>query len=216
MLFLENFGLHYKLINITKKPVMEEKNLTQQESLELISRMIKESRNNLEKGGGNIYLLWGYLWLATALAVYFTIILTGDYRGQWLWFAMPIIGYPAMLIMLKNRKKSIVTFVDKTISKIWIVLGMCALLLSLYMMVDYSAYPILFVMALLINAGVAMSGLIIRFRPISVAGFAGILFSFLILMIPGLDKILVFAAFSVIMLIIPGHILNATSKKNKQ
>ncbi|NCB19653.1 MAG: hypothetical protein EOM61_08550 [Bacteroidia bacterium] len=195
---------------------MEEKNLTQQESLELISRMIKESRNNLEKGGGNIYLLWGYLWLATALAVYFTIILTGDYRGQWLWFAMPIIGYPSMLIMLKNRKKSVVTFVDKTISKIWIVLGMCALLLSLYMMVDYSAYPILFVMALLINAGVAMSGLIIRFRPISVAGFAGILFSFLILMIPGLDKILVFAAFSVIMLIIPGHILNATSKKNKQ
>lgn len=121
-----------------------------------------------------------------------------------------------MLIMLKNRKKSVVTFVDKTISKIWIVLGICALLLSLYMVIDYSAYPILFVMALLINAGVAMSGLIIRFRPISVAGFAGILLSFLILMIPGLEKILVFAAFSVIMLIIPGHILNATSKKNKQ
>ena len=39
--------------------IMEEKNLTQNESLELISRMIKETRTNLEKNGGGIYLLWG-------------------------------------------------------------------------------------------------------------------------------------------------------------
>jgi len=34
---------------------MEEDNFTQKESLELISRMIKESRTNIEKGGGNAY-----------------------------------------------------------------------------------------------------------------------------------------------------------------
>ncbi len=192
---------------------MEEKNLTQKESLELIARMIKESRNDMERGGGDIYLLWGYLTLVISLAIYGLILYTGDYRVQWLWFAMPLVGYPVMYFMLKNREKKAITFVDAVISKIWIVIGVCALLLSLFMVVNYKAFPIMFVMALLISAGVAMSGLVIKFKPTIIAGFAGIIISFALLLIPGINQILVFAAFSVIMLIIPGHILNTASRK---
>jgi hypothetical protein len=194
---------------------MEEKKLSQNESLELITRMIKETRNDMERGGGNIYLLWGYLWLVVALTVYGLIHYTGDYRATWLWFAMPLVGYPVMYFMLKKREKKAVTFVDAVITKIWIVIGVCALLLSLFMVVNHKAFPIMFVMALLINAGVAMSGLVIKFKPTIIAGFAGILLSFALLLIPGINQILVFAAFSVIMLIIPGHILNAASRKAK-
>ncbi|MDD4657363.1 MAG: hypothetical protein PHR40_08530 [Bacteroidales bacterium] len=188
---------------------MEEKKLTQQESLELISKMIKETHTNIEKGGGNIFLLWGYLWLVVALVVYTAILQTGDYRAQWLWFAMPIIGYPSMYFMLKRQEKMAVTFVSKTISKIWIVMGTCALLLSLFILINPAAFPILFVMALIINAGVALSGLVLEYKIISVVGFIGILLSFALLMIPGINKILVFAIFPIIMLIIPGHILNS-------
>ena len=194
---------------------MEEKILTQQESLDIISRMIKQTRNNLEKGGGNIYLLWGYLWLTVALAVYFVITTTGDYRAQWLWFAIPAVGYPGMIMLLKKRTSAAVTFASSVIAKIWIVIGVCALLLSLFMLINPFAFPMLFVMALLINAGVAMSGLIIRFKPVIIAGFGGIVLSFSLLMIAGFEQILVFAAFSLIMLIIPGHILNFASRKHK-
>jgi hypothetical protein len=192
---------------------MEEKNLSKNESLELIARMIKESRNDMERGGGNIYLLWGYLWLVVALVVYGLIHYTGDYRATWLWFAMPLVGYPVMYFMLKNRKRRATTFVEAVISRIWIVIGVCALLLSLFMFIDHNSFPIMFVMALLINAGVAMSGLVIKFKPTIIAGFVGILLSFSLLLIPGINQILVFAAFSIIMLIIPGHILNAASRK---
>ncbi|OFY89637.1 MAG: hypothetical protein A2266_10570 [Bacteroidetes bacterium RIFOXYA12_FULL_40_10] len=192
---------------------MEEKNLSKNESLELIARMIKETRNSMERGGGNIYLLWGYLWLVVALTIYGLLLYTGDYRATWLWFAMPLVGYPAMYFMLKSKKGGVVTFVGAVISKIWIVIGVCALLLSLFMFVNHNAFPIMFIMALLINAGVAMSGLVIKFKPTIIAGFVGILLSFSLLLIPGINQILVFAAFSVIMLIIPGHILNAASRK---
>lgn len=192
---------------------MEEKNLSQNESLELITRMIKETRNEMERGGGNIYLLWGYLWLVVALTIYGLLHYTGDYRASWLWFAMPLVGYPVMYFMLKSKKREAVTFVGAVISKIWIVIGVCAMLLSLFMIVNHNAFPIMFVMALLINAGVAMSGLVIKFKPTIIAGFAGILLSFALLIIPGINQILVFAAFSVIMLIIPGHILNAACRK---
>ena len=195
---------------------MEERNLTQNESLEIITRMIKETRTNLEKDGGSIYLLWGYVWLFVSLAIYFLLMKTGDYRMQWLWFAIPLIGYPGMIYLLKKEKRGAITFAGRVIGNIWIVIGVVAALLSLYMFIDYKAFPILFTMALLINTGVAMSGLIIKFKPIIIAGFLGILLSFVILMLNGLDQILIFSLFAVIMLIIPGHILNAASRKVKK
>lgn len=192
---------------------MEEKNLNQNECLEIISRMIKETRTNLERDGGGIYLLWGYLWLIVALAIYFLIRETGEYRVQWLWFAMPIIGYPTMIYMLKKRDKGVVTFIGRVIGNIWISVGVAAGLLSLYMLVDYNAYPILFVMALLVNVGVAISGLVIKFKPVIIAGFLGIALSFVMLMVSGMEQILVSAGFAVIMLIIPGHILNDAKRR---
>ena len=192
---------------------MEEKKLNQNESLEIISKMIKETRTNLERDGGGIYLLWGYLWLIVALAIYFLILKTGDYRVQWLWFAMPLIGYPTMIYMLKKREKGAVTFVGRVIGSIWITIGVAAGLLSLYMLVDYKAYPILFVMALLVNVGVAISGLVIKFKPVIIAGFLGIALSFVMLMVSGPSQILVYAGFAVLMLIIPGHILNNAKRR---
>ena len=194
---------------------MEDKNLTQNESLEIISRMIKETRNNMERGGGNIFLLWGYICLIVSLAVYCLLSNTGDYRFNWLWFAIPVVGYPGMIYMLKKREKGAITIVSRVISNIWIVLGIVAGLLSIYMFVDYTAYPIMFVMSLLINSSVAIRGLVIRFRPIVVAGFLGILLSFGMLMVAGINQILIFALLAVIMLIIPGHILNNASRKVK-
>ena len=38
---------------------MEEKTLNEKESLEIITRMIQETKNKLEVGDGNMLLLWG-------------------------------------------------------------------------------------------------------------------------------------------------------------
>lgn len=46
---------------------MEEKKLSERESLELISQMIHSTRKNLEVGSGNQFLYWGYF--TTALSV---------------------------------------------------------------------------------------------------------------------------------------------------
>ena len=40
---------------------MEERKLNEKESLELITRMIRNTKHNLEIGDGNIFLFWGYL-----------------------------------------------------------------------------------------------------------------------------------------------------------
>ena len=45
--------------------IMEERNISAQESLEIITSMINNSRKRLHLGDGNILLLWGYLTVAT-------------------------------------------------------------------------------------------------------------------------------------------------------
>ena len=46
---------------------MEEKKLNERESLELITRMIQETKNKLEVGDGNVLLIWGYVSVLTAI-----------------------------------------------------------------------------------------------------------------------------------------------------
>ena len=192
---------------------MEEKILSEKESLELISKMISETKNKLERGGGNIFLLWGYLGVCVSLIVYGLLNFTENYAVQWLWFLIPVIGYPAMFFMKGKSQKGSVTFIGSVISKIWIVIGVCTILVSISILYDYTLLPILFIMSLLVTAGVAMSGLVLKFKPAAAAGFIGIILSFVLLLVSWRSQILVFAAMSAIMLIIPGHILNSAYRK---
>ena len=49
---------------------MEEKKLSEQESLELISQMIRSTRTNLEVGSGNQFLDWGYFTAALSVLLF--------------------------------------------------------------------------------------------------------------------------------------------------
>jgi len=191
---------------------MENKILSQDESLELITRMIQETRKGFEKGGGNIFLLWGYLCLGVSLLVYFLFHYTSNYSVLWLWFLIPVLGYPFMYLIKRRDRKRIVTFIDSVICKIWIVIGFCTLLICLTILYDYSLLPILFLISLLVTSGVAMSGLIMKFKPVIISGFIGIFICFCFLFVPWVYQTLVFSAMAIIMLIIPGHILNLSVK----
>ena len=71
---------------------MEERNISAQESLEIITSMINNSRKRLHLGDGNILLLWGYLTVAVAALVTTLLIITHNPVFNWLWFLIMIIG----------------------------------------------------------------------------------------------------------------------------
>ena len=45
---------------------MDNKNFNADQSIELIQRMIRDTRRNLSSGSSNLFILWGYLLAATA------------------------------------------------------------------------------------------------------------------------------------------------------
>jgi len=106
-----------------KKVIMENK-LSEQESLELINRMIHTAKNNLQKGTGNLFLLWGYLVAVISAATLILLIsVTGParYQAYYLWFLM-VLGYPLHLILVRkiNRKTLVITYVDRIMTWVWI------------------------------------------------------------------------------------------------
>ena len=110
------------------------------------------------------------------------------------------------------NEKGVKTYIDRVIGYVWLVLGLAALVISVAAMFFWN-FPILFIVILLMASGTAVTGLIIRFLPIAVAGFVGIMLSLACLVIQGLDQILIFAGVFLIMMVIPGHILYAKGRK---
>lgn len=83
---------------------MEEKKMfTEKESLELISQMIQMTKENLERGSGNVFLIYGYAAVALSVVVYAAVYITGRPLWNALWFLMFI---PAIVMkVLQVRKK---------------------------------------------------------------------------------------------------------------
>ena len=66
---------------------------------------------------------------------------------------------------------------------------------------------ILYVEALLMACGTAITGLVLRWRTVTLAGVASILLTPLFAVVEGIDRLPVFAALFVVMMVIPGHII---------
>lgn len=195
---------------------MEEKQFNEKESLELISQMIRNTRQRFEKGNGIPFLIWGYTTVLVSLAVWYMLSSTGNPKWNYLWFLIFVIGFPLMIITIKkgNKNKGVKTYVDKVISYVWFVIGISAFIPSLAASF-IQGFPILFLITVLISIGTAITGLIIKFTPLTVAGFIGMFLSIFCLILDNTtDSILVFAALFVVIQVIPGHILNWKGKKN--
>ncbi len=172
---------------------MEDKQLNEKESLELIAQMIRNTQKKMEKGSGIPFLIWGYVTIAVSLIVWYLLGKTGNPNWNFLWFAIPVIGFPVMLLTMRKKTALPKTYIDKVISYVWIVVGVSALIPSIAATVIHD-FPVLFLVVLLISIGTAITGFVIKFLPLVISGFMGMLLSILCLTLrASLDSILVFA-----------------------
>lgn len=201
---------------------MEEKKLSEKESLELISQMIQNTKTKMGNGTGNIMLLWGYLTIVVSIAVYLCLIATRN--GQWnlLWFAIPVVDYPLMLLIDrkgKHKEKYCRTHIDSTISTIWTIMGICMLVATLfYCWKNYSAV-LMPIALILIGIGSIFTFAILKMKSMTCFCAIGLVLGMWILgdfLQDGdlyINSILIFAIGFVCVMIIPGHYLNYKARK---
>ncbi|MDE5639034.1 MAG: hypothetical protein K2I47_04470 [Odoribacter sp.] len=209
---------------------MEEKKLTEKESLELIAEMIRNTKSKLELGDGNILLLWGYLSVGAAATVYLAGMLTHSVYCNWLWLLIPVIGYPAMkyLDRRKSSERSASTYVDKISAGIWEMVGglsFAGMALCVgFMLFGYNVWILMFIYAfVIVGFGAAVQGVVIREDSLIFGGIFSILAGgFIVCCVKaGILLLQVWALplyilCFILMTIVPGHIINHKAKRQCQ
>lgn len=111
---------------------MEDKKLTEKESLEVITSMIARTKKRY-LGSGNILLMWGYLVVIVTILVSLLLEITQNVKWSWLWFTILIVGCPVSAIMARKeyRESGAVTYSDKVTSRLWTIFGISEIVLSL-------------------------------------------------------------------------------------
>ena len=192
---------------------MEDKKLNEKESLELITQMIQNTKSKIVKNAGMPFLIWGYMTTIISLIVWYLLKETGNYYWQFLWFLLPTVAFPAMLLSQRKQQKMTKTYIDRVVGYVWIVFGLGGFVFSCVSAFCWSL-PALFILLLLMGMGTALTGMIVNLRVVTIGGTLGALSSLGCLYVDRFEQILVFAFAFVFMMIIPGHYMNRVAKEN--
>lgn len=200
---------------------MKTDNLSEKESLELISRMILSTRNSLGKGSGNIFLIYGYTGLALSAAVFLTVSLTGKPGWAALWFMMFL---PYVILPLANQdKEGFTTYIGRSVNVIWKVVGWAfcltaAILFILSFMKDVD-WSLMLPLALIYSGmGTAMTGIALNEKSLVWPAAAALIIALVMLssgISPSAYWHLVFGGGMLASMIIPGHIINMKAVKEQ-
>lgn len=212
---------------------MEEKKLDAQESIELITRMIRNTRRRLERHSGRPYLVWGYTTVVISLLNYVLKVAGADPAWSLTWFLIPVLGFVLMRLFPERKNTEPRTEIDRIVNSLWLVCTLSLIpIFILCLFHGWSYRPSLFALiTLVMSIGSTATGLIVRSRIYTTAGLLGMvgtaaiaLWDYYLKQLPDPqlidsrmlnNEILIFAVVFLVMMVIPGHIINYRTRHEK-
>ena len=179
----------------------QNKEMTAHESLQLISESLNKSRNDILRNSAKYFVLWGILLTATSLAIYLLWHFTGKPQWNFLWFAMPVIGYPLAALVGKSNAPIPQNEVSKMLGGVWSAFGAFSLALSA---IAVFVVPMHVTLIIVIILGLAecISGVLLKNWPIIIAGFLlGVGGAIFALLVRNEAQILIFTLGGVLLLV---------------
>ena len=179
----------------------QNKELTAQESLRLISESFNKSRKDILRNSAKYFILWGTLLTVTSLAIYLLWHFTGKPQWNFLWFVMPVIGYPFAALIGKNSIAIPQNEVSKMLGGIWSVFGVFSIMLSA-IAVFLVPMHITLVIVIILGLAECISGVLLKNWPIIIAGFLlGIGGAVFALLVKSEAQLLIFTLGGVLLLV---------------
>lgn len=189
------------------------------QELEIISRIRGEIYSRKEHTGVNLFLVWGYPTVVVFLVEFAASMMGHGDWCSWLWVGIPLVGAPLMRYFVKKdfERTGRRTLEENIAMKLWLFIGAASCLSGFLTGVSglyEQCYCLL--QGLLIGMGGFLTGVISRFRPMTIGGIMGAFLSFASLFFRN-DlwpwQLLIIAIVTVIVLIIPGHMSRYFVKK---
>jgi hypothetical protein len=145
----------------------ESDNLSAQQSLDIITTMIREAQGNVRQNGFH-FLLWGWVVATADIGMY--ILTKLEYPRPYIVWAITI---PAWVISLwvgfrQGRSERKTTHLDTISGWLWVCFGVCIFtLIAFGGKLNYQLNPLIITLSAIPTF---MSGVIIRFKPLLLGG----------------------------------------------
>ena len=205
--------------------------MTEKESLELITSMIKRTRERYV-GDGNIMLMWGYLTVAVTALVWILLATTGNEIYNLCWFLIPLVGNILKPLMVKKRKEKsgVKSYSDRIVSQIWSVVGISSLVAMLFCFgfIFFANAPVVIWLSMFIFALIMVpmaeiaQGIVVSEKSLVVGGALGLLVGIFTMCwiaagktFEGIWYLPTFIVAFICMMFIPGHIINYKAKQQR-
>jgi hypothetical protein len=186
---------------------MMEPEMTEKESLELISKMINTAKSQIDKSNAFFYLLWGYLVVAASLLHYSLCVFWNLWKyAPYAWLLMFVgvfISIPYSRQMGKKRKVS--TYIGRIIGYLWIGYAISISLLF-FASRDFSLYytPVIL---LFVAFAIFVSGIAFKFKPLIVGAIICWICAAITFRFQAMEQLLINAFAITAGYIIPGHLI---------
>jgi hypothetical protein len=148
----------------------EKSEMTVNESLALITETMNNSRKAILRNSAKHFVLWGCVLMVLSFTIWQLWSSTGNPAWNYLWFAMPVIGYPLALVLSKKDETAPQSEISRLIGYVWTAFGAFAISLSA---IAVFAVPMHITLLIVVILGLAecISGVLLKNWPIIICGF---------------------------------------------
>ncbi len=191
---------------------MEEKELSPEESLDLIQDMIGRARRRFTDNS-IFFLLWGWVVMLGSLTHYFL--------GNFTDYEMPYIGWvltvPAFIFSMvygarKGRQQTTRLYTDRVYGWLWVMLGVVMFTMVFYgENLNWQIVPLTMLMA---AVGTVVSGAMMKFRPLQIGGACFLILGIVSFQLDESTQMLLMAVAVLIGYLIPGYMMKTKAKEH--
>jgi len=185
---------------------MEEKNITEQESLAIIQEMIGKSRQQLVDRS-KYFFMWGFAVLGCAILQYVLLKINPErHDTDKVWVLMPVLAVIHFVMAFKDRKQEkVITHTTNATGALWLALGIGFFILAF--LATRLSFEILPLLILFYGIGTFVTGKIIQFTPLVFGGISCFILSVAVTYVHGPEQLLILALSVTTSYIIPGILL---------
>jgi hypothetical protein len=188
---------------------MEEKELTQEESLQIIHNMIAAAKNDV-KADAFIFLLWGYLVFIASISQFILAQMNVEHSDV-VWLLMPLGGIITIIYSIRKRKQARTkTHVSEFLKYTWIAFGSALTVIMCFHNWSGQVLPLIMT---LYGIGLFISGGALKFTPLIIGGIFCWICAIIGFQLEILYQLLDIAAAVLGGYIIPGHLLKMNNRK---
>ncbi len=190
---------------------MAHNELTEKESLELITSMIQQTKNNYKQEGSFYFLLWGWVIMLANFSHYYLAVHTSYPHPYVVW----LITLPAAVVTIvfsvrSARKARVVSHLDRLYGRVWMGVAVGIVIVLVFMKdVNYMHNAIII---LLSGIGTYLSGSILKFKPLIYGGIVLMVASMVAFNVSVADQYLVGGISIFAGYLIPGYLLRNKEK----